>query len=118
MALRVLTCQTDLITYPKNPVALFYHDVPLEPQRWAVAEMTGFAKTSLEARQGNEAWRNINVAFLKCENDRALPLQVQNGMIDRIRQLGIVVEGTSCNSSHTPYLSQPQTVVKWIEGLL
>ncbi|KAF9630103.1 hypothetical protein BFW01_g284 [Lasiodiplodia theobromae] len=107
----------DLVLLPRDPVAMFYHDVPEDLRKQAVADLTGFAKWGLMAKVDNESWRNIDVAYLKCTDDRALPFPMQEKMIRDVQELGIEVRVSSCDSSHSPFLSQPQTVVDWIEGL-
>ncbi|KAH8587540.1 hypothetical protein B0O99DRAFT_694422 [Bisporella sp. PMI_857] len=65
----------------------------------------------------NVAWRGIPVKYFVCENDRALKPEVQRGLIQGVEDLGVEVDVTSYNCGHSPFLSHPQTVVNWIEGV-
>lgn len=102
---------------PLNPELVFYGDLTPEAQQWAVAELTGVSRGAFTQKSKNEAWRNIKVAYLTCEEDKAVPIALQHRMIDRIVDQGIDVQENNIVSSHSPYLSQPHTVVNWLEKL-
>ncbi|KIW80216.1 hypothetical protein Z517_06831 [Fonsecaea pedrosoi CBS 271.37] len=108
---------TDLVLFPKNPAPGFYHDLTDQEQKMWTEELTGFSHDAQRKNCQYEAWREIDVAYLLCEQDRAVPPEVQKTMIDRVRGFGIDVQETRCNSSHCPFLSQPETVVAWINKL-
>jgi hypothetical protein len=61
----------------------------------------------------HEAFREVPITYLLCENDQALPVGVQKMMIGRIEEVGVKV-GTieSCEGSHSPFLSMPEKVVE------
>ena len=61
----------------------------------------------------HEAFREVPITYLLCENDQALPIGVQKMMIGRIEEAGVNV-GTieSCEGSHSPFLSMPEKVVE------
>jgi hypothetical protein len=63
----------------------------------------------------HEAFREVPITYLLCENDHALPVEVQKVMIGRIEEAGVKV-GTieSCEGSHSPFLSMPAKVTEVI----
>ena len=65
----------------------------------------------------NEAWRGIDVAYLVCENDRVLQPETQLKYLERLTEQGLSPRETRCDSAHSPYLSQPMTVAKWLDEL-
>lgn len=65
-----------------------------------------------------EPWRQIPSTYILCENDNAIPLMAQEGMIAGAREKAPgafdVVE--RCTSSHTPFAStsQPEKLASWL----
>jgi hypothetical protein len=64
-----------------------------------------------------EAWRNIDVSFMHTLEDRALPPENQKLMVERIKGMGVSVKEVFLKSSHSPFLSRTQDVLKWINEL-
>lgn len=61
-------------------------------------------------------WKTIPCTYILCENDKAIPLAVQEGMIAMAQQMAPesfdVIE--RCSAGHSPFLSQP----KWLASKL
>lgn len=102
---------------PLNPEAVFYGDLAPEAQEWAVAELTGVSSDAFSQSLQNESWRYIKTGYLACKLDQSVPVRLQDEMVERVRERGVHVQQKTINSSHSPYLSQPQTVIDWIEEL-
>lgn len=62
-----------------------------------------------------EAWRHLPTSYLVCTDDQAMPLRDQEAMIRAARAEGGVVHVSHVKSGHSPFLSKPDEVVKWIE---
>jgi hypothetical protein len=60
----------------------------------------------------HEAFRDVPVTYLLCEQDQALPAEVQKMMIGRIEDVGVKVDVESCMGRHSPFLSMPETLVE------
>ena len=61
----------------------------------------------------HESFREVPVMYLLCEQDQALPVEVQRMMVRRIEEAGVenvVLE--SCGGSHSPFLSMPETATE------
>jgi hypothetical protein len=89
----------------------FYADTA-DPKHW-FSMLLKHSKAAQFAAVSHEAWREVPVTYLLCEKDQALPVEVQKMMIGRIKEAGGKV-GTveSCEGSHSPFLSMPETVVE------
>ncbi|KAL1970746.1 hypothetical protein VTN77DRAFT_2580 [Rasamsonia byssochlamydoides] len=51
------------------------------------------------------------VTYLFCENDEALPLAVQQMMVQKAEEKGVTIRKETCTAGHSPFLSQPETVL-------
>lgn len=56
----------------------------------------------------------IPSAYLACEEDRAMPLAVQQLLVHRAQQRGAEIETEKINASHTPWLSKTDEVVAYL----
>lgn len=94
-----------------EPELHFYHDTA-DPQNWA-AQLTKHPKAAQYTAVSHEAFREVPVMYLLCEQDQALPVEVQRMMVRRIEEAGVenvVLE--SCGGSHSPFLSMPEKVTE------
>ncbi|KAL4871623.1 hypothetical protein BDV12DRAFT_164084 [Aspergillus spectabilis] len=99
---------------PSTPHSLFFHDVPkgeywastLRPAAWAttIAPATAAAYLSLPS------------SYLLCEEDRAIPLFVQQMMVDKARGNGAQMGTVTVKTGHTPWLVETEWVGSWIRG--
>lgn len=62
------------------------------------------------------AWELMPVHYMLCELDNAIPLAFQKKMCDEAIASGADVRMTSVKAGHSPFLSMPETVAKWIRG--
>ena len=61
----------------------------------------------------HEAFREVPVTYLLCEQDQALPVEIQQMMVGRLEEAGAKVATVeTCAGSHSPFLSIPETVVE------
>jgi pimeloyl-ACP methyl ester carboxylesterase len=60
------------------------------------------------------AWREIPAAYLVCEEDKALPAALQDAMAQGVKAAGANIVIERINSSHSPYLSQPEAIVGFL----
>ncbi|GES66612.1 alpha/beta hydrolase family protein [Aspergillus terreus] len=96
----------------KDPLGLFFHDVP-DGAQW-VAALRPHAWATKVAPAQAEAFMQIPSAYLLCEDDRALPLAIQDAMVGRMREMGAVVETERIGTAHTPWLVRPGQVADYI----
>jgi pimeloyl-ACP methyl ester carboxylesterase len=94
---------------------LFYHDLPEEEGDEWVAKIT---KQAVAAFYGGEhayaGWKEVPAWYLATTEDKALPIEVQRGLLEKARSEGTVVL-REIDSSHSPMLSRPEEVARFIE---
>ena len=87
-----------------DPIDHFYHDVDAEEAEQAVARLGRHSVAALWTEPTYAAWKHVPSTYLVCEEDRAIPLFVQEAMIAR-PGANFTVE--RCTSAHSPFMSMP-----------
>lgn len=96
-------------------VESLYHDVPRQEAEKMIAGLKPQSLGSFQAKMKSPAaWREIPVAYLVCEEDKALPAMLQDGMIQGVKDAGADVVVERLAASHSPHLSQPEAVVGFL----
>lgn len=95
-----------------DPQRRFYNDLSAsEQQHWASEMLKSPASTQYTAIT-HVAYLYHPVTYLFCENDQALPIELQRMMVEKVRSMGVQIEEESCKAGHSPYLSMPETVLE------
>ena len=65
------------------------------------------------------AWRDIPVTYLFLNDDKSVPLSVQEMMVNRLQEKGGLkqVDRESCDASHSAFLSMPEEVAKIVDRI-
>ena len=92
-----------------KPIAYFFHDV-VDSERWAEA-LRPHAIITKESPATGTAYLEIPTTYVVCEYDRALPVVLQDSMIERARAAGADIKTERLKLSHSPWLVEPDTVV-------
>ncbi|KAJ5675471.1 alpha/beta-hydrolase [Penicillium macrosclerotiorum] len=95
-----------------DPFTLFFHDVP-DGEQWAQT-LRPHAWATKNAPATSAAYLQIPSAYLLCEEDRAIPLAVQQLMVDRAQQKGAKIETEKISTAHSPWLAAPDQVAAYI----
>ena len=116
-----------------DPKWYFYSDLPEEQRdRWAnalvrhpvVCQYEAVQDGKLKAELGERvAWRDVeSVVYLLCTKDQALPDFVQQMMVNRLETEGglgkSAIQVEVLESSHSPFLSMPEKVVKLVQKVV
>ncbi|PYI00183.1 alpha/beta-hydrolase [Aspergillus ellipticus CBS 707.79] len=105
-----LTGYAELITPPRE---LFYHDLPAEEADFWVSQLTTQSLKSLF--EGGEytyaGWKDVPVWYIGTVEDRGLPVLAQRMQVGMAREMGGRVEHRELQTSHSPFLSQPEATV-------
>ena len=110
-ALRV---EGDVMTVaPELAIGALYADVESDLAAAAAAQLVSSALSTLEQPVEEAAWTTVPSSYVICANDQALEPDRQREMADRIGTQTSVLE-----TSHSPFLSQPETVADIIETVL
>ena len=96
---------------PTGPNEVFYHDVP-NAQYWTDLLVKHPRAAQYDDVVNHEAFREVPVTSLVCEDDKALPAEVQRMMIGRIEEQGVEMKVESAGASHSVFLSMPEVVVE------
>jgi len=101
-----------------EPERRFYSDLPKEEQdRWvselkpcpAVAQLTPITYT---------AYLHHPVTYLFCDGDEALPVGLQQAMVNKVSETTeIHIATETCTAGHSPFLSQPEAVLKVVANV-
>lgn len=105
------TGYAELVTPPRE---LFYHDLPeKEAESWVSQLTTQSVKALFESGEYTYAgWRDVPTWYIGTIEDRGLPVLVQRMQVGMARELGGIVEHRELQTSHSPFLSQPEATVK------
>ena len=82
----------------QNPKWRFYNDLPdAEAARWAARLRRCPAMVQLTPLE-NAAYFHVPSTYLFCERDRAIPLPVQQWMVDNVRAFGAQFDTMTCDA--------------------
>lgn len=96
---------------PSDPIQRFYHDVSeAEAQKW-VDSLLSHSIATKKAPATGAAYLTVPSAYVLRAQDNALPLACQEAMVASVRENGVKMENVVLETSHSPWLVQPQTVV-------
>ncbi|KAJ5152206.1 hypothetical protein N7492_010501 [Penicillium capsulatum] len=105
------TGYAELVTPPRE---LFYHDLPAEEAEFWSSQLTTHSLKSLF--EGGEytyaGWKDVPVWYIGTIQDRGLPVVAQRMQVGMARQMGGCVEHKELDTSHSPFLSQPEATVR------
>ncbi|OJJ50753.1 hypothetical protein ASPZODRAFT_137895 [Penicilliopsis zonata CBS 506.65] len=96
----------------EDPYTLFFHDVP-DGQAWA-GTLRPHAWVTKNSPATGEAYVDIPGSYLLCAHDRAIPLPVQEMLVDRARQKGARIVTETVQTGHSPWLVVPDEVAAYI----
>lgn len=101
-----------------EPERRFHNDISEdEKQRW-LAENKPCPAIAQQTPITQAAYLYHPVTYLYCEGDAALPLAVQQMMVQRAKgDSGIQIGEGTCSAGHSPYLSQPEKVLETVRAL-
>ncbi|PYI14520.1 alpha/beta-hydrolase [Aspergillus violaceofuscus CBS 115571] len=100
---------------PRNPIEVFYQDVPETVARAAVAELKPHSYRTFLSVCRFAAWKVVQITYLYCERDRAIPVAVQKQMVEQVGQ-GHGIRTETLDAGHSPFLSRVEKVVAAIRG--
>jgi pimeloyl-ACP methyl ester carboxylesterase len=105
------TGYAEIVTPPRE---LFYHDLPEDEAEFWVSQLT---TQSLKALfEGGEysyaGWLDVPTWYIGTTEDRGLPVVMQRMGIGMAREMGGLVEHRELQTSHSPFLSQPEATVR------
>jgi len=100
-----------------EPGQRFYNDLPEAEQRYWVEQLVECPAIAQLTRITQAAYMAHPSTYLFCENDQAIPIQVQQMMVQKAADGGAVFQKETCSSGHSPFLSQPEVIVRIVQKL-
>ncbi|KAE8384289.1 hypothetical protein ETB97_009827 [Aspergillus alliaceus] len=102
-----------------SPLTTFYHDLTPQMQEEAVAQLTHSSLGAYTEVVGYEPWRAMRCAYILCEEDRAMPVAVQEMLVGMMRAGAVfpVLTGR-LPASHSPFYSMPGRTAGVIGGFI
>ncbi|KAF5262503.1 hypothetical protein FOXYS1_6772 [Fusarium oxysporum] len=98
--------------YAETPDNIFYHDVDPETQTKAIAALKHQSRRVYTDNVEYEPWHDVPCFFIFCDEDRAIPLAIQENLAST---LGSDAGSFHIKSSHSPFLSLPKETVEGLE---
>ncbi|KAF2450681.1 alpha/beta-hydrolase [Karstenula rhodostoma CBS 690.94] len=104
-----------MLVRPGNPREVFYGDLEAaEAETW-VGRLVPFSYQCYFGKTTYAAYAHVESTFVFCTEDRAIPMQVQEGMVAAAEEQGakfgrVVLEG----SSHSPMISRSGEIIEEI----
>jgi pimeloyl-ACP methyl ester carboxylesterase len=107
------TGYAELVTPPRE---LFYHDLPEEEAEFWVSQLnTQSLKALFEGGEhAYSGWKDVPTWYIGTLEDRGLPVMVQRMQVGMAREMGGSVEHRELQTSHSPFLSQPDVTARII----
>ncbi|KAJ5929383.1 hypothetical protein N7454_007231 [Penicillium verhagenii] len=99
-----------------DPYSLFFHDVP-DGKQWAQT-LRPHAWATKNSPATSAAYTRIPSVYLQCENDRAIPLFVQQLMVEKARGKGAQMTMETIATGHSPWLVDPTPVADFVQRSL
>ncbi|KAI9869807.1 MAG: hypothetical protein M1830_005074 [Pleopsidium flavum] len=95
------------LTDPTTAANTFYNDLDQATADYWASRLTHHSYPTFHCKVTYAAWRDIPSTYLYCEADNAIPLSMQEMMVQDAG--GFQTE--RCSAGHSPFLSQPELVV-------
>ena len=92
---------------PINAREIFYNDLDEKTAEQWVAKLQVHSFATLSSKLSYAAYQHVPSAYLLCDADKAIPIQVQEGMASTMAT-------ERCSAGHSPFLSQPEVTVAFI----
>lgn len=97
---------------PARPEEIFFNDVSEDATRAAVERLAPHSMAAFTSPISAVAWRDVPTTYVICERDNAIPVPAQEMLAGRAGNV------SRLDTSHSPFLSQPDAVVEIIRGVL
>ncbi|KAJ5540307.1 alpha/beta-hydrolase [Penicillium frequentans] len=97
--------------YSSQEETIFYHDMTPEARKTAISKLKPHAKPSFHEKAIYEPWHDMPSFYLFCDQDKAVPLQLQEGLAQTLGNPGT----HHADGSHSAFLSVPDQVADGLE---
>jgi pimeloyl-ACP methyl ester carboxylesterase len=99
----------------QKPEALFYNDLPPEDvSYWTSRLQKHSSATFKDSVNIYPGWADVPVSYIFCQKDGAIPVQIQQAMVQGAKEAGANITTMSLGTSHSPFLSEPEETISAI----
>lgn len=98
---------------PLEPEEVFYNDLDREEQGRQSKALKPFSYAMFKQKTTWAPWRHVAVSYLFCSLDRAVPVEVQKGMVE---STGVPWREVMLEAGHSPFLSKVEETVEGKKG--
>ncbi len=100
---------------PLTPEKIFYGDVDESTKKEVIASLKPMNYKSFSSKVTYAGWRDFPVGYIYCEQDQAIPVEAQKGMVEASKAQFTT---ESLDASHSPFLSMPEKTARCVRKLL
>jgi pimeloyl-ACP methyl ester carboxylesterase len=97
-----------------NKPEVMYNGLSEDEQAYWFSQLQTHSLATLQAPTLGASWKAIPSSYLICEQDLAIPVPIQEMMINGAKEKGARVEVSRLDTGHSPYLTMPKETVAWI----
>ena len=95
-----------------DPEHRFFDQLPPDEQKHWASELIRCPAIAQLTPITNASYLDHPVTYLFCEGDQALPISLQQKMVQTVEDsTGVSIHKETCDAGHSPFLSQPQTII-------
>lgn len=103
----------------RDPVDIFYGLCNDDEKATLPKQLKPLASASFEGPPGREeiyaGWLDVPMLFLRCTEDHAIPIQVQDLMIGSVKEAGGNITERTLETDHSPFYSRPAETIDIID---
>ncbi|KAF1926611.1 alpha/beta-hydrolase [Didymella exigua CBS 183.55] len=88
-----------------------------EVPSWYNLDLQTHSFHTIQAPTLSASWKTIPSSYLMCEQDLAIPVQIQEMMVNEAKEKGAKIEVSRLDTGHSPSLTMPKETVDWIRGI-
>lgn len=94
-----------------TPEEIFYNDLSADEAKKYAGILSHHSYKCYSTKLSYPAYKDIPTTYQFCKKDNAIPLFVQEKMVQDARALGVQIDTEAFDASHSPFLSMPDAVV-------
>lgn len=103
---------------PATPIETFYNDIPdTKTQEALIGSLRRHSYLAFTSPNKYAVWEDVKCTYVACEDDNAIPLPAQLGMVEGAKKMVQEKQGAkggmdsvTLKASHSPFVSMPEKV--------
>lgn len=96
----------------QDPYSRYYHEISREEAEPAIGLLQRMATSAFETPTKHAGWKSgIPCTYIKCSFDTAVPPDLGDTYIQRMKDAGVEVDVETIDAGHCSHFTQPSAVV-------